>query len=528
MTMSNNPGKLVEASTPAAGYDLTSLLMAAFRFVSIVVAVVALGLAALIMLLRAGMPTETTYKSAIQFVFPTVESGKYPNGLPFSKSDILSPSIIRDVYTKNEIERFNIKFNEFVAALSVSPYATSLQDSVDRYRRKLSNRRLTFAESRDIEQEMEEELRRLSQTSALIVFRLNSRFSLPVELGKKVVNDLASTWSTDSIERRGVLRLPDANGSAPLIDSQLARSLGPLALIDLYNRSVDRIEEGIERLSKVGGMDTISDEKTGHNLRSLKRELDNLETYKIGHLIGVIFSPGIIKQPDESSLFLGQHIAMLKSNKSAVEAEIENINKSLAAYTWQGGEVKSGQTSQSANSALTKGVSSTELSADLVDKIVILSKSADSESFRRELTEKQIALKQRAVSLQIDIEQLSSMQSKLSKLGDPSAAGSVQTYSVRGSEVEDLRIRVDKQFSEVTESLNAYWQVLARLNREFGKQKYSYHSQLYTDLAVPSPVTRTHPIWRWQTFVIYFSVLFATAILALLAHIFWQSRKASK
>ena len=76
--------------------------------------------------LRAVLPASTTFISQFHFTFPTAETGRYPNGVPFSINAILDPAILDVVYEQLEIEKYGIERERFYGGFSIRPFATTV------------------------------------------------------------------------------------------------------------------------------------------------------------------------------------------------------------------------------------------------------------------------------------------------------------------------------------------------------------------------------------------------------------------
>ncbi len=96
--------------------------------------------------LRTILPTTTTFISQFHFTFPTVEAGRFPNGLPFTVNEILDPAILDVVYHQLELDKHGIEREKFYAAFSIRPFLLTEQEISERFRQQLSDRRLSFAE----------------------------------------------------------------------------------------------------------------------------------------------------------------------------------------------------------------------------------------------------------------------------------------------------------------------------------------------------------------------------------------------
>ena len=68
--------------------------------------VVALIYWAVIVVVNLVKPEVYRYESRIEFVFSGVHEQQYPNGSPYSLSDLIAPVVLNTVYEKNKLEYY--------------------------------------------------------------------------------------------------------------------------------------------------------------------------------------------------------------------------------------------------------------------------------------------------------------------------------------------------------------------------------------------------------------------------------------
>ncbi len=487
--------------------DLFAAILQTRKTIAVAVTLVALGLLGAIFALRVGLPSETTYRHAIKFVFPEVEKGRYPNGLPFSMSDLASPLVLQKVYRMNALDRQNIKLKDFTSAISIAPYATTYAETVAMFRKRLANKRLTFAERVEIEKEMSERISRMSRSNAVVQFRLVSPMGISDELGKKIVHDIPQAWSQISIEKRGVLKLPEGNTARSLIDKQLFSSLDLPVAVDLLISSVKTIKSHINQLGDLAGAETVVDEKSGHTIISLRRDVNNFDKYRLRALSGMIFGLGLVRSPQETEMLFERRLAILDMSYRALEQSAASIEKSLEIYSPAG--FKTGrETALVAATGMSQGTSIPQISEGFVDRIITLSQQSRDEQFRKELVTRQLDLKKQAIIVKSEMEIVKQLVKKLT-------AGTENRPRVDTQEMAKRMKVALASLSNIEAILNQYWQTVSRLYQQLSEKRYSYNGRLYKALSIDRKISNYHPVMTKRTVIIFIAALLATAFLAM-------------
>lgn len=65
----------------------------------------------------------TTYSEMVSFTFSQSEKGAYPNGSPFSITDVTNRNVIAAVWEENNLQSQGITLKELTDSVSIIPYA---------------------------------------------------------------------------------------------------------------------------------------------------------------------------------------------------------------------------------------------------------------------------------------------------------------------------------------------------------------------------------------------------------------------
>ncbi len=499
--------------------ELLSRIWATRNLVGIVVLLSALFLVGVLAFQRAAYPALYTYQHAISLNFAGITKREYPNGARFSLGDLTSTEILGKVYRDNKLSEHGIKLNEFISSISISPFSSIYNQTIQRFRKKLENRKLTYTERTVIEEQLEKELSRLGRSNAIVKMISDKRLKIPDELGLKIVSDIPKSWAKISIDRRGVLKLPDTFGKIELINTRIAAGLDFPSIIDLFLTSVNRLKFRLDELAELDGSSTISDEETGHTLLSLQQEIMNFEEYRLRTFSGLVFGLAMTREPVATRLFFDRRLTMLNLRKQSLEKEVDSLLASLKAYA------QSSVTKGAIGSTASFGANSiSQINNDFIDQIISLSNKSNSEFFRREIITKNIALQKKVISIEQEIATVTSLKLNL-KLSESKKENISEITTSRKKKVPEMQI-------SLTSDLNGYWKTLSRLYNELSANRYSYSSHLYSDLNVDNAIVASNAIFSRQVLMLFLALMIAAAIAAMFAGLVWQlitsERKDSK
>lgn len=477
------------------------------------------GLAIMVLLWVIFMPWNTVWQHAVRFSFleqnQKTDQLEYPNGLAFSIADLLSTEVLKKVYERNGLADRKVDFDIFASAVSIAPYALTYQETVTRFRLRLQDNKLTFPERQEIEKEMEETLTRLSQENAIIRLQADKLTELSKMQGLKIVRDIPRVWSRLSIEKRGVLRLPGELEGKYLVNPEDIKSDQydfPL-LLDLLDRSTSLFRTRIEDLEKQPGAQTLVDEKTGLTLAGLKKNIDVLDTYKIGEISALVSQKGVSRNKKTALEYLENRLFRNKLSATNLRRKIANIQNVLDL---QGGKYFEQRGRETEGGKAVAGKTADSLTPQIDDgflaRIEQLVRSNLNWPFRKKLFQKKLALQTKLADIETYIEKFE--QYKRNLLKNEAVPGDA-------SSMENIK----KEFLATVLELNENWKILNRLFKQLSVQKYSHDGQLYVDLGLEENVIHAYPVLADRLVVIAVLLLFLSLLAGVFIGLLKQNRR---
>gem|GEM_PF-3060617 len=356
------------------------LFIVAFVFIAVVLA------SGFFALNLAANPPEKRFSSVIQFSFPDAEKGLYPGGQKFSYNDLVSAKVLETVYRQNQLRDKGVEFNDFIAALSINPFAENAEFIKKKYQSLLADKKLTRPEIEAMEKSFLEELN-ASQSRFVRLSYLESGLSgIDTVLAQKILQDIPKVWSKYAIEELGVLDLKVVGSD--FYQSQKVDRFEYLQTLEYLNNSADVLVDVLDELVKdeIGGL--VRNPGSGVTARDLQVQLLNLLSFEIEPLFSTVTNLGITKSPEKALIYLQNTIQNLQDKKSVLLNKAENFARIINQYA--GFDALSPQSKQ-------EGVSGgfAQYDATFLDKFTaLIEEKSDKAYLQKMLNDRLIVLQQ--------------------------------------------------------------------------------------------------------------------------------------
>jgi len=130
-------------------------------------------------------PPMSSYSQVLSFTFPQSEKGTYPNGAPFSLSDIVNGNVLENVWQSNNLESQGISLKEFSDYVSIVPFAENAQFIRAKYQTMLARKGLNNAEISVLEREFNLELEKEGRKNVMLSVTVPFTSPISGSLAKK-------------------------------------------------------------------------------------------------------------------------------------------------------------------------------------------------------------------------------------------------------------------------------------------------------------------------------------------------------
>lgn len=210
---------------------------------------------------------ENVTEYVIEFRFEGRENNQYPNGTPFSLSDIIAPAVLSDVYEAEKISQFGLSYRDFQSAITIAPFAPERQKLIDKFQ-AIDARRATTAELNEAQEQLQRDLTAASQRYAVIRFTTTG-YSIPASGIAKVLTDIAKSWERNAIDVRGVVKLNLDAVQPSLFDEANFSGLERLTSLRFINNKLNDLKFFVQNILNTPGGAIVVDEKSGYNVSGL-------------------------------------------------------------------------------------------------------------------------------------------------------------------------------------------------------------------------------------------------------------------
>ena len=385
-------------------------------------------------------PPLMTYSMILSITFPQAEKNQYPNQSPFSLTDIVTRSVIEQVWKNNDLEKQNITLKDLTNIISITQYADNANFIRTRYQEMLSRKNLSQTDVSALERDYKAELDSASKKQALLSLTAPFSSSLSGALARKVLADIPRVWSAQSINDLGVVSIPNVESENVYGDN--FKRYTPFQITDYFYKSIDNLELTLATIEGFPGGRSLRDPKTGRTVEDLKKKLREINRFWIldfENYATINFKPNEI---EVRSAEIQLKELKIRQNEWLTQASI--YKKSLNDYDSLKDQKES--SSYSGIESRTGQGNSLQLQGDAVQRLINLGSQNKDAEFRQELTNKRVSAEIRSAALEMEI-------SRLARRINTIDSSAVQEQS-SNAKVESFAQEVLTQLQTVSESIN--------------------------------------------------------------------------
>ncbi|WP_196259672.1 hypothetical protein [Pelagibacterium limicola] len=434
-------------------------------------------------------------------------AGTYPNGLTFSPNDLRSPAILQRVYARAELDDYGLSYRDFAAAISVTPTSETYEGVIERYRSRLGQTNLTFAERQQIEEEFANSLRASLATGAVVQFNLPARHNIPPAVGRMVVTSIPDVWADIFINQLGVLDLPVPGARTNLISSDLLTELDYPAAFDALKTAFETLYARIDLARSISGSHSLSSPLTDRTLYDIERDLHNLERFSLTHVLEPLTALGINRSPELTQASyqfqleeLGRQIRLANENAAILDRALSTSDTLLV----RGADRRLSDVSSGEGMASIPATIVQQFGPELVDRLVSMSVENAGVDFRESLIQAKLEYEQRALVLGVERERIAHRLALISEGRE----------LVNESRLEEIFVT---EADRLVEALNSDWDDVQAILAQANLERLAHDKQLFQPLPTPDAVGRTAEFISRTTLLAWIAAGFAGLLLGMFA-----------
>lgn len=225
-------------------------------------------------------PVERVATIGFRVLFDGAELGEYPNGDPFSASDVISTAVVTKVHEDNDLGRY-LSVGELERSLAVTQSSPELTILTRSFESRLANPSLSQVARTEIEAEFKERREAMRVPEYALQFLQHTRAQMiPDALLQKTLLDVLSTWEDVSRTRRGVQTYDIEILRGEFVNDEFTRE-APIAItLDLLRRRVDQLIRQADTLATIPGVHALTsttDKRTSSEVRAALEDLRGLD-----------------------------------------------------------------------------------------------------------------------------------------------------------------------------------------------------------------------------------------------------------
>jgi hypothetical protein len=476
------------------------------RVILIGLVTVVIAYAGVMLLLYARMPKETLASLNFQLTFEGAERGEFPNGTKFAASEIVSTSVLTEVFRINDLQRY-LTFQDFKEAMFILQANPDLELLSYEYQAKLADTRLTPVDRSRLEEEFQRKRESLKSTSFSLNFRRGERvLKVPASMLGKMLNDTLSTWARQAADRKGAVRYNVPVLSKHVLQKESLGADDQVVAVDSLRNTVDRILVTVSEIEQLPGSSAarIGEEKIG--LADIRANLEDLLRFTIEPLLGLIRSTSTPAVSARAATYLSDRLQAVRITRDEAKQRLASLQDALRGYQHQRAPEQ-----PPAGTEPGRGTSVTpQVSESFIDRLVQLSTQSTDIEYRQRLTD-------RIIKDGVLVADLTRQVDYYDALHKAFAAGRSGGSAADSGEVGRRAAQVAGEVSRLMNQVQAIYHQIA-------EQNLNPDTVLYT---MTSPfVMRTASAMTLRTVVLYLVIvlLLASVILPLacLAHDYFR------
>lgn len=354
----------------------------------------ALGFVAAIMFIlfiAISRPSVTVYRNAIALTMKGAAPGQYPNGAPFSSSDLRSPVVLEAAFAASNLQSYGYSLNEFSKAIDAQAYSPNIEAITARFRAKATARNVTPEEIKTAEDSYRQELTAAQSEGILVTLTTDGIHDVPSEVGRKVVDSIPIFWSKIFVESLGVSSFPVARSTADLLDIKVVAALDYPLVFDYIDTSAVELDQRLTAINDVPNARNVVVGTPPQTLLDLQRRAANVRTFQIEKMLRPLADSGLSRAAELTVMAYenkSQLLALEATNEERRSSSISNLIRERNMSDTQAGSTPMNGGVSSPVATLNPSIST--LGDSSVDKIVALSISSAGTEFREKLLDKKL------------------------------------------------------------------------------------------------------------------------------------------
>lgn len=413
-------------------------------------------------------PRQVITSLPFRLEFEGAAAGRYPNGLKFSASDIVTTPVILRVFNSNRLERF-VTFPEFSRALVVLESNDAMRRLITEFESRLRDPKLTPVDRARIEQEFDAKRQSIAKNEYALTYVAAGKSRIPRGLVDKVLHEVLTTWAQYAATEQRILLYRVAVLGPSVIDINRVGSDDYVAAVHVLRSNVYLIFDNIRELRQMPGGEVARTRAGNLSLLDIETLLENIVRFRIEPLPPLLRSAGLVSDPAASVRYIEAQLAYDQRLLEARKEQAEAIRQALRAYSPATGldETRAASVDESGRAA--SGSTGTDavvpqLSENFIDRLLTLTRESNDIQYRQRLVNDLREATVDIIPVQQAVAYDRQLVEQLRSAAPPSRSASAD--EVRKlvlsafADVRELAVKVNELHATISQNLNPTTELL--------------------------------------------------------------------
>jgi hypothetical protein len=459
-------------------------------------AAVAVTAAVALLLVYLLSPSQRTTSLPFRLDFEGATDAKFPNGLRFSPTDIITAPILLKVYTANNLDRFT-SFKDFSQSVFVVESNRAYEMLAADYQARLADPKLTPVDRERIQREFELKRQSISKNEYSINYARNRHVdAIPETTVRKTLLEVLNAWANYAVNEQHVLEYRVAVLSPQIVDDATVDSSDFIAAIQVLRAKIYRVLDNMEDIGKLPGAEQAKTSADRMSLEEIRIRLEEIVRFRLEPLVALVRGGGLIRNMAITTRFLENQLSYDQRQLKGAQDRAEAARQALAVYA---GDQRSLSAPDVTQPPKTSGRGTgetvmTQLSDSFLDRLVALTSQSSDTLYRQRLVDEYRTASKYAIPFEqaVAYDQQVLQEVRGGAGGAPVNAAAVQAQiSAAQTQVRQLIGDVNQIYLIVSRNLNP-------------------STQLFTSTAPPT--TRTERARSLPRLFLYYVVILLVAL----------------
>lgn len=451
---------------------------------------------AAVLMLGPDQKARYTWSADVQFLFSGVSQGQYPNGMPFSASDLISETILaRALATLDQLDP-ELTPSQLANQVAITAYFPRANEVIQAYESKL-NDDLTQVEVEELERAFQSELSRGVRGQASLVLT-HSDPSFP---GQAILEAIPEAWAQYVRDELKTLSTDRIIFSSQVMDERVFEDTDFIAAYGLIRDQINLLKKNLMVLGEEANSGLVRDPVSGRRLADIEAQAEQLESLYLDNLLSQVVGLGLTRNPERTLAFIEARSQALQRQAVLLAQKSAEIDQALKDYS----RVESDGTG---------GVGSSRVGATgdaFLDRLVALGVESGDLAFRQTLTRERLGFDLEATTVRSEL-------ARLAVLSDSVASMNSAERQAMADEAE-LVDAISQAFDEIIRELRAMFDATTGIAEQMDVLQLAGDGSLYRinhvsgePVALASMFSPATTYWFWV-----FMVALALGVVALVS-----------